>query len=49
MTNSKDYSKEIVELGDGLIGIPVNASQQGDMAAVFKALMDAPTPKKASK
>jgi len=49
MPKAKDYSKDIVQIDDGLIGIPVDASHRGDMAAVFAALKAAPTPKKEGK
>ena len=49
MQKAKDYSKDIIDLGDGLIGIPVDASHRGDMEAVFAALKAAPTPKKEGK
>jgi len=46
MPNSKDYSKDIIEIDDGMIGIPVDASHIGNIKAVFAALKAAPTPKK---
>ena len=49
MTNTKDYSKDIIEIDDGMIGIPVDASHIGNMSAVFAALKAAPTPKKKGK
>ena len=49
MPKGKDYSKDIIDLGDGLIAIPVDASHRGDMTAVFAALKAAPTPQKEGK
>ena len=49
MTKAKDYSKDIIQIDDGMIGIPVDASHIGNMAAVFAALKAAPTPKKKGK
>ena len=46
MPKAKDYSKDIIQIDDGLIGIPVDASHIGNMEAVFAALKAAPTPKK---
>ena len=46
MNKSKDYSQDIIEIDDGMIGIRVDASHIGNMSAVFAALKAAPTPKK---
>ena len=49
MTKSKDYSKEIIQIDDGMIGIPITRENMGDTAAIWEALKAAPTPKKKGK
>jgi len=42
----KDYSKDIREIDDGLIGIPVTRENMTDLKAIFAALKAAPNPKR---
>ena len=46
MTKARDYSKDIIEIDDGMIGIPITRENMHDTAAIWEALKAAPTPKK---
>ncbi len=46
MTKARDYSKDIIQIDDGMIGIPVTKENMYDTAAIWEALKAAPTPKK---
>ena len=42
----RDYRQDIVQIDDGIIGIPITRANMNDTAAIWKALESAPTPKK---
>ena len=46
MPKAKDYSKDIIQIDDGMIGIPITRENMHDTAAIWAALKAAPTPKK---
>ena len=46
MTKARDYSKAIIQIDDGIIGIPITRENMHDTAAIWEALKAAPTPKK---
>ena len=42
----RDYRQDIVQIDDGIIGIPITRANMNDTAAIWEALKSAPTPKK---
>ena len=42
----RDYKKDIIQIDDGMIGIPITAENLHDSKAIWDALKAAPTPKK---
>ena len=44
----RDYKKDIIQIDDGMIGIPITAENLHDSKAIWDALKAAPTPKKVS-
>ena len=46
---TKDYSKDIIKIDDGMIGIPITKENMHDTALIWEALKAAPTPKKEGK
>ena len=42
----RDYRQDIVQIDDGMIGIPITRENMNDGMAIWEALRSAPTPKK---